>query len=136
MKRVLVFGTFDRLHDGHRFLLSKARKLGNHLTVCLAQDEMVKQLKNHPPKQSLAERKMALKALESVDDVLDGDLMLGQYACVTKANPDVIAIGYDQTALREDLESWLSKHGHEIEIKLMDSYKPEIYKSSLLADNV
>lgn len=136
MKRVLVFGTFDRLHKGHEFFLGEARKLGDHLTVCLAQDEMVKRLKGHSPKQGFNERSGALKSLQSVDEVLGGDSELGAYSCLKKANPDIVAIGYDQISLKENLEPWLKTNAPKTEIKIIVSHKPEIYKSSLLADTV
>ena len=35
-------GSFDHLHDGHRFLLETAAKLANHMTIGLTTDEMIK----------------------------------------------------------------------------------------------
>ena len=35
-------GSFDHLHDGHRFLLETATKLANHMTIGLTTDEMIK----------------------------------------------------------------------------------------------
>jgi len=47
-KLVGVSGTFDRLHRGHRFLLSKALEVGERIMVGLTSDEMCsgKQLSN------------------------------------------------------------------------------------------
>jgi len=44
-KIVLVFGTFDGLHDGHRFFLTEARKLGDRLIASVATDEIVERIK-------------------------------------------------------------------------------------------
>ena len=40
-KKVLAFGTFDILHNGHSFALKTAKKLGDHLTVILARDATI-----------------------------------------------------------------------------------------------
>lgn len=42
---VAVGGTFDEFHRGHRALLKKAFKVGNHVLIGLCSDEFVKKLK-------------------------------------------------------------------------------------------
>jgi FAD synthetase len=47
--RVIAFGVFDGLHEGHRHFLREARKLGGRLTVAVAHDEAVVMLKGRRP---------------------------------------------------------------------------------------
>ncbi|MBN1896389.1 MAG: pantetheine-phosphate adenylyltransferase [Candidatus Aenigmarchaeota archaeon] len=42
MSYILVGGTFDSLHKGHRKMIEKAFSLGGKVLVCLTSDEMVK----------------------------------------------------------------------------------------------
>lgn len=132
-KTVLVFGTFDKLHEGHRAFLKQAKALGSHLIVNLAQDGIVEQLKGKNPSQSLSERQKSLEELEEVNQVIGGDMELGTYTSVASIQPDVIALGYDQDALKGDLESWLDSQNINAEIVTLKPYKPETYKTSLLS---
>ena len=47
MRRVMVFGSFDPLHDGHRSLFRQARKHGDELVVVVARDVNIARLKGH-----------------------------------------------------------------------------------------
>ena len=59
-------GSFDHLHDGHHFLLKTAAKLGNHLTIGLTTDEMIKH-KNHYEKiQAFNVREKVLRNFRSL----------------------------------------------------------------------
>ena len=51
--KVMVFGTFDRLHDGHRFFLREAEKLGTTLFIVVARDSMVVTHKKRSAKNAL-----------------------------------------------------------------------------------
>lgn len=128
----MIFGTFDGLHEGHRALLRQARAHGEHLTIAVAQDHVVEQLKNHPPKKTMHERIDALKDVDFVDIVVPGDLELGSYHVVKNHRPDVIALGYDQQALKFDLEDHMHNFDWEIEIVMLDPHKPETFHSSLM----
>jgi FAD synthetase len=131
MKNILVFGVFDKLHKGHKHFLQQAKQLGNHLTVCVAQDEVIKTLKRKTPSQTMQERMQQLSTLPYVDKVLPGDVKLSEYTCIKNTSPDVIAIGYDQHELMADIKQWVKKH-HKIHLEVLPAYKPDIYKTSLL----
>lgn len=45
VKRVLSFGVFDLLHNGHLNLLEQARGLGDYLIVVVARDSFVRVVK-------------------------------------------------------------------------------------------
>ena len=129
---VLVFGTFDGVHDGHRFFLKEARRLGNRLIVSVATDEVVSGLKGHAPKHSLEERLKALKASGLVDRAVAGDTSIGNWSAVRAWKPDIVAVGYDQTRLAEELLRHIKKHRLKITLITMPHHHPGAYHSSLL----
>ncbi len=123
MKKVMVFGTFDGLHEGHRAFLEEARAEGDYLIAVVAQDHIVERLKGHLPKLNLASRFEALNKEDGVDEVVAGDTHLGVWEVVKNYKPDVIAVGYDQNALKEDLKNHLDELGYKPEIKVMRAYE-------------
>jgi len=132
MKSVAVFGAFDLLHPGHKAFLAQAKALGDHLTVYLARDEVIQELKGHKPSWTYEKRKKALLTLPSVDQVLKGDHSLGTYRGISISQPDIIALGYDQGDLQESLVAWMKKYGATIPIVKMEPFQEEIYKTSKL----
>ncbi|TAL55844.1 MAG: D-glycero-beta-D-manno-heptose 1-phosphate adenylyltransferase [Nanoarchaeota archaeon] len=70
-KVVTTCGTFDILHAGHVDSLSRAKKLGDILVVCLNTDSSVKTNKGDKrPINSQNERAAVLAALECVDYIV------------------------------------------------------------------
>ena len=126
LKRVMVFGVFDGLHEGHGYFLSEAAKHGDELIAVVARDEMVRALKNKTPRHTEGERRQAVARAVAVTRAVLGDREQGVYDVIKKDKPDIICIGYDQHALAEDLEKqmareeipntqlmWLKLHGGE-----------------------
>jgi len=69
-KIVTTNGAFDILHPGHIDSLTRAKKLGDILIVCINTDSSVKQNKGDKrPINSEKDRAFALSALECVDYV-------------------------------------------------------------------
>lgn len=130
-KTVMVFGVFDGVHDGHRALFREAKTHGNHLIAVVAQDHIVEYLKSRLPQFSLEKRIEGLQKEKLVSQVALGDANLGSYEVVLKHRPDVIALGYDQSDLKEDLEARYGMFDWHPKIKMMKAYKPEEYHSSL-----
>ncbi len=124
-KKVLAFGTFDVLHPGHEFFLEKASCLGDSLTVIVARDSNVKQIKGKPAVQNEHERLNSVKEVSFVNNALLGEEPLS-YKIVEKQRPAVIALGYDQQADTGKLE----KTGAEI--VRIPAFKPSKFKSSIL----
>ncbi|MFH1657633.1 MAG: pantetheine-phosphate adenylyltransferase [bacterium] len=61
-KEIVVGGTFDRLHDGHRYLLSMAKNYGKKLVVGLCSDALVKKRKKDWKQiQSFEQREKTIK---------------------------------------------------------------------------
>jgi FAD synthetase len=126
-KKVMVFGTFDGLHQGHLNFFKQARKYGNKLIVVVARDENVRKIKGRLPK--LGERarvrgvKQGIKG--SRDQVISGSLK-DPYQVIRKYKPNVICLGYDQYSFTKGLNKKFPK----IKIVRLKPYKAKIYKSS------
>ena len=131
-KIVLVFGAFDGLHDGHRFFLKEARKLGQKLIASVATDEVVVGLKSHAPKQHLEERLQTLEASGLVDLAVAGDKQIGSWSALRVWKPDIVAVGYDQTRLAEKLREFIKQENLPTEIVTIEAHEPDRLHSSLI----
>ena len=131
-KTVLVFGTFDGLHDGHRFFLRAAQKLGNRLIASVATDMVVTKLKRQPPVYSQAERLLMLTANGLVALAIPGDTEVGRWSAIQKYKPDVVALGYDQSKLEQSLRDYIQKEGLLITLVNIEAHEPEHLHSRLL----
>jgi len=119
----MVFGVFDGLHDGHKAFLKAAKELGDYLIVAIAQDQVVMHLKGELPKINLANRFNELQTVDHVDEVVVGDEEQSTYEVVKKYHPDIIALGFNQDLLKEDLEKNLSKIGYSPKIVVLKKYE-------------
>jgi FAD synthetase len=114
-KKVLVFGTFDKLHDGHLYFLNEAKKFGD-LYVSVSSDESALQRKGKNPIHNVRERIEAIKALGIAKDVSEGDKTLNSWTAIKEVKPDVIALGFDQYGLKTALADIQSKFGFDIKV--------------------
>ena len=125
MTIVLVFGTFDKLHPGHRFFLSEAKKYGDQLVVVVARDHNVEKVKGRRPSQSETER---LANILAVPEVAEARLGLADYSkkeqVIDEIQPDVICLGYDQAPKFQA--------NSPIKVIRLPAFHPDIYKSSKL----
>lgn len=129
-KTVLVFGTFDLFHPGHEFFLKVAKKYGDILQVVVARDKTVEEVKGKKPVDDEIRRLFKVQSLDFVDDVILGSLG-DKYRIIEALKPDIIVLGYDQSAFTENLGEELKKRGLKTKvIRLKESFKPETYKSS------
>lgn len=131
-KTILVFGTFDGLHDGHRFFLREARKLGNKLIASVTTDEVVRQIKEHAPTHHLEERLQALEASGLVHLAVAGDKVLGNWSALRNWKPTIVALGYDQAKLAEKLDELITKENLPITVVTITPYEPDKLHSRLL----
>ncbi len=135
MRTVMVFGSFDPLHEGHRSLFRQARRYGDWLIAVAAKDANIRRLKRREPRASEATRLAALAKEPLVDKALLGhekDLL----HLIFHERPDVIILGYDQATFEEEgLRALLEKRGFRPEIKRAVAFMPEQYKSSRLFEN-
>ena len=133
MKKILVFGTFDGLHEGHRNFFTQAKACGDFLVVVVGRDSTVLKTKGRVPKFGENERLKAVKDCGLVDEARLGNENVSPYVVVKEVNPDIICLGYDQTHFTEKLAGALKEMGlGHIEIKRLEAFEPEKYKSSIL----
>ena len=133
-KRVVVFGVFDGIHDGHRDFFRQAREYGDELVAIVGRDEVALQLKNKKPRYSQEERLRFVKREQGIDDGVLGDEEPSSYQVMETLTPDVVCMGYDQQVLAEDLKKWMKAKRKEIPIYFLKPYKPEIFHNSFLRD--
>ncbi|NCF74919.1 MAG: adenylyltransferase/cytidyltransferase family protein [Xanthomonadaceae bacterium] len=132
LKKVMVFGTFDKFHPGHINFLKQAEQYGDYLIVVVARDITVKKLKGKAPKFSEKERQKEIIKSALADEVVLGKFK-NKYKLIKYFRPDVICLGYDQKYLVDGLSGQLKKFGiKNVKIIRLKAYYPEKYKSSLI----
>jgi len=131
-KKVLVFGTFDIFHKGHESFLRQAKSHGDFLSIVVARDKTVKTVKGKLPRNKEKVRLENIKKSGLADRVVLGGLG-DKHVIIKKIKPDVICIGYDQSAYVDKLEEKLIAFGlKNVKIKKLKPFKSDIYKSSLI----
>ncbi|MBI4138116.1 MAG: adenylyltransferase/cytidyltransferase family protein [Candidatus Wildermuthbacteria bacterium] len=131
-KKAVVFGVFDGVHDGHRFLFSQAQRHGEELIVIVSRDSSAERLKRRKPKYSEKERMNFVAAENGVGRVFLGDETLSTYGVLEKICPDVVCFGYDQETLEQDFLLWMLKNGEHYDCVRLESFMPDAYHTSLL----
>lgn len=134
----MAFGTFDNFHPGHNSYLSQAGVFGNEIFVIIARDENVLKIKGHLPQENEDVRRQKVEsALKDLN--LNGEARLGnledRWQVVREVRPDFICLGYDQQVDFEALKELISKERFFCEIRRLEPFYPEKYKSSILRDN-
>ncbi|MFH1838618.1 MAG: adenylyltransferase/cytidyltransferase family protein [Candidatus Kuenenbacteria bacterium] len=131
IKKVMAFGTFDILHQGHKYFLQQAKKYGNYLIVIIARDKTVKQVKGKLPDTQEKQRKQAIIKLNLADKVALGNLK-NKYVVIKKFKPDIICLGYDQKYFVSQLKNEIKKLKLNIKIIRLKPYKAHKYKTSII----
>jgi FAD synthetase len=129
-KRVVVFGIFDGIHDGHRDLFRQAKEQGDELVVIVGRDSASLRWKRKKPKYSQETRLSLVSREVQVDQAVLGDEEQSTYRVLGELQPDVICLGYDQEALAGDLESWLQSNGKSTPLILLKPFGPETFHNS------
>ncbi len=125
MKKVLAFGTFDKLHRGHTYYLKQAKKYG-HLTVVVARDLTVRAVKGKFPENNEQKRLSQVQKLGIADHLILGNYS-DKYTILDYVKPDVICLGYDHKTFTENLREELEKRRlYKTEILRMKEYKGEL----------
>lgn len=95
MKKVITYGTYDLLHEGHINLLRRAKALGNYLIVGVTNDSFDRERGKLNVRNNVLERIEAVKATGIVDQVIIEDYVGQKIDDILKYDVDVFAIGSD-----------------------------------------
>ncbi|MEX1997800.1 MAG: adenylyltransferase/cytidyltransferase family protein [Candidatus Andersenbacteria bacterium] len=128
MTRVIVFGAFDPLHEGHKDLLRQAKALGDYLIVVVAHDSAIRASKHREPRTSEEQRIAAVKAVTYVDEVMLGRKTANRYHLLGEVEFDILAMGYNQEPTEDEVRKELEqKEKHRVKIVRLQPYKPELF---------
>lgn len=130
---VFVGGGFEVIHYGHVYTLSKAKSLGDVLVVSVARDSTIRRRKKREPLVGELDRVKLLTALRDVDAAIlgvEGDI----YVTLERVRPDLVALGYDQYHMEDEVKRESSKRGMKVEVVRLDSPYPKIKTSRILKE--
>ncbi len=116
---VLASGVFDLVHYGHIRFIEEAKKLGgenSRLVVIVARDKTVKRLKGRRPIIPEDQRRAVVESLKPVDEAILGYEDLSFEETIAKIKPDIIAVGYDQRSIENDVRAFIKARGLTIEV--------------------
>jgi len=130
---VFIGGGFELIHYGHVYTISRARSLGDVLVVSVARDSTIRKRKKREPLINEGDRVRLLSALRDVDAAIlgvEGDI----YVTLQKVKPDIVALGYDQYHLEEEVEREAAKRGMKLKVVRLDSPYPRIKTTKILSE--
>lgn len=95
MTKVITYGTYDLLHQGHLNLLRRAKELGDYLIVGVTSDSFDRGRGKLNVKNNVLERVEAVKATGYADEVIIEDYLGQKIDDIQKYDVDIFAIGSD-----------------------------------------
>ena len=95
MIKVITYGTYDLLHQGHINLLRRAKELGDYLIVGVTSDSFDRGRGKLNVRNNVLERVEAVKATGYADEVIIEDYLGQKIDDIQKYNVDIFAIGSD-----------------------------------------
>lgn len=95
MTRVITYGTYDLLHQGHINLLRRAKELGDYLIVGVTSDSFDRGRGKLNVRNNVLERVEAVKATGYADEVIIEDYLGQKIDDIQKYDVDIFAIGSD-----------------------------------------
>lgn len=141
MKKILTFGTFDVLHEGHKNLFKQMLDLSEDslLYIIVSTDDNVFKLKKRKTIQTCTQRRSyirkffrKLKVLKRVSVIEEN--FTNPFKHIIEINPDIIVLGYDQHWDNILTKRYLQNNMQLPEIIRAEAHAPSIFKSSLLND--
>ena len=132
-KLVLASGVFDLLHLGHVRFLEEAKKAGGphaKLVVIVARDSTVEKRKGERPVMPENQRCALVASLKVVDEATLGLEKFNIGKVIDKLKPDVIAFGYDQKAMMQEVEDYVKGHGRNISVIKVGKFSADVLDSS------
>jgi len=115
------------------YTISKARSLGDLLVVSVARDSTIRKRKNREPLVSEEDRVRLLSSLRDVDAAIlgvEGDI----YVTLQKVKPDIVALGYDQYHMEDEVMREAKRRGMKLRVVRLDSPYPNIKTTRILKE--
>lgn len=95
MTKVITYGTYDLLHQGHINLLKRAKELGDYLIVGVTSDSFDRGRGKLNVRNNVLERVEAVKATGYADEIIIEDYIGQKIDDIQKYDIDIFAIGSD-----------------------------------------
>lgn len=133
IKVVFIGGGFEVIHYGHLYTVSKAKSLGDVLVVAVARDGTIRRRKKREPLIGERDRVSLMSSLRQVDAAIlgvEGDI----YVTLQKVKPDVVALGYDQYHMEDEVKREARKRGMKLKVVRLDSPYPSIKTTRILKE--
>lgn len=95
MGRVITYGTYDLLHQGHINLLRRAKELGDYLIVGVTSDSFDRGRGKLNVRKNVLERVEAVRKTGYADEIIIEDYLGQKIDDIQKYDVDIFAIGSD-----------------------------------------
>ncbi len=95
MTKVITYGTYDLLHQGHINLLRRAKELGDYLIVGVTSDSFDRGRGKLNVRNNVLERVEAVKKTGFADEIIIEDYLGQKIDDIQKYDVDIFAIGSD-----------------------------------------
>ena len=95
MKKVITYGTYDLLHQGHINLLTRAKALGDYLIVGVTNDNFDRERGKLNVRNNVIERVEAVKATGLADKIIIENYVGQKIDDIQKYDVDIFAVGSD-----------------------------------------
>lgn len=106
MKKVITYGTYDLLHQGHINLLRRAKELGDYLIVGVTSDSFDRGRGKLNVRNNVLERVEAVKATGYADQIIIEDYLGQKIDDIQKYDVDIFAIGSDWNGIFDYLNEY------------------------------
>ena len=127
MSKVITYGTYDVLHQGHINLLKRAKELGDYLIVGVTSDRFDRERGKLNVKNNVLERVEAVRKTGYADEIIIEDYVGQKIDDIQKYNIDIFTVGSDWKGKFDFLE----EEGCEV---VYLPRTPEISSSQIKAD--
>jgi len=97
MKKVITYGTYDLLHQGHINLLRRAKELGDYLIVGVTADDFDRNRGKINVQQSLMERIESVRMTGIVDEIIIEEYEGQKIDDIKRLEIDIFTVGSDWT---------------------------------------
>ncbi|MEG2370221.1 MAG: Gfo/Idh/MocA family oxidoreductase [Alistipes sp.] len=95
MKKVITYGTYDLLHEGHINLLKRAKELGDYLIVGVTSDSFDRERGKLNVQNNMLERVEAVRRTGYADEIIIEEYIGQKIDDIQRYEVDIFAIGSD-----------------------------------------